>query len=221
MKKNILVVAIFLAIISFVVSCQPKPSEKKETTTNEPTTIVMASKDYSIDVEASTINWKGATLLGKEHTGTIKIKEGKLGTNEVAVVKGKFTIDMSSIENTDITDKAKNAKLVVHLKDADFFDTEKFQTASLDILSITALVTPTESSNNTVKANLTIKGITKEISFPAMIKVSDIGVLANATLEINRKDWGIMYGTEGSIAGLTKDKIIKNEIEFSVNLIAK
>jgi polyisoprenoid-binding protein YceI len=79
------------------------------------------------------------------------------------VVGGTFTIDMTSITNQDIEDETYKQKLLGHLKSDDFFSTDKHPRATLLITKLT----PTGQNTYQVKGNLTIKGITKTIEFPA------------------------------------------------------
>jgi polyisoprenoid-binding protein YceI len=44
-----------------------------------------------------------------------------------------------------------------------------------------------------VSGNLTLKGVTKNIEFPASITVSGNSAEATAKFNINRKEWGIVY----------------------------
>ena len=62
---------------------------------------------------------------------------------------------MNSIICTDIKDKGSNGYLVKHLKNDDFFATDKFPLSHLKILNVT-----TDDNNNfKIKADLTIKAI--------------------------------------------------------------
>ncbi|MEY5041425.1 MAG: hypothetical protein RLZZ414_973, partial [Bacteroidota bacterium] len=56
-------------------------------------------------------------------------------------------------------------------------------------------------------------------TFPATITVADDKVNVTANFSINRTDWGIVYGS-GSFTDLAKDKVIKDEIDFQVNIVA-
>jgi polyisoprenoid-binding protein YceI len=168
------------------------------------------SATYALDTEASTLNWKGSKSFTDDfHQGTIKITEGSLSTENGNVIAGNFTVDMASIEeNTDNQEMA--AKLIGHLKSPDFFLVDSFPTASFSIVKV---------EGNNITGNLEIKGVAKEITFPAEIEVGEEGVNASASFVINRMDWGVEYGN-GSIVDLAKDKIISNDIEFVVNLKA-
>jgi polyisoprenoid-binding protein YceI len=66
-------------------------------------------------------------------------------------------------------------------------------------------------------ADLTIKGITKSITFPATFKMVGNKFEGVAKITIDRTLWDIKYGSSNFFEGLG-DKAIKNEIELSVVL---
>ena len=83
---------------------------------------------------------------------------------------------------------ADKEKLTKHLKSPDFFDVEKFPTATFQSTEINK-----EADGHTITGDLTLHGVTKRISFPATIETSDSQVSANAEFSINRKDFEINY----------------------------
>lgn len=83
---------------------------------------------------------------------------------------------------------ADKEKLTKHLKSPDFFDVEKFPTATFQSTEIRK-----EADGHTITGDLTLHGVTKRISFPATIESSDSQVSANAEFSINRKDFEINY----------------------------
>ena len=66
-------------------------------------------------------------------------------------------------------------------------------------------------------ADLTIKGITKSITFPATFKKVGNVFEGNAKITLDRTKWDIKYGSSSFFEGLG-DKAIKNEIELNVNI---
>lgn len=165
---------------------------------------------YQVDTTQSVVNWSGSKITGKSHTGTVSIKEGGLQLANGKVTGGKFAIDMTTITVTDLSGGMAK-KLEGHLKSEDFFATEKFNTANLTI---------TGSEGNTVKADITIKGITESISFPAEVKVGDDGLVATANIEIDRSKFDVRYGSDSFFDNLG-DKAIDNTLKFSVTLKGK
>ena len=116
-----------------------------------------AQKSKKIDTKKSTIHWVGKKVTGS-HEGTINLKNGALVFNGKKLVGGNFTVDMTTINTTDLSGKGKT-NLDGHLKSDDFFGVEKFPTATLVIKSLG------EKGNGVyaVTADLTIKGKTESI----------------------------------------------------------
>jgi polyisoprenoid-binding protein YceI len=160
-----------------------------------------------IKVENSKIVWKGYKVTGS-HQGTITIKSGHLNFNEDKLTGGEFTIDMSSITNTDLEGEYKG-KLEGHLKSDDFFGVEKFPTASL----IFTKVKSTGKNSYEVLGDITIKGKTEKVSFNLAV----YGNKANASLKIDRSKFDVRYGSTSFFDGL-KDKAIYDEFDLVADL---
>ncbi|MGB8224677.1 MAG: YceI family protein [Polyangiales bacterium] len=99
-------------------------------------------------------------------------------------------VETSRIEVTIQTASlyADKEKLTKHLKSPDFFDVAKFPTAMFRSTEIRA-----EGEGHTITGDLTLHGVTKRISFPATLAVTDTHVSANAEFSINRQEFGIAY----------------------------
>ena len=121
---------------------------------------------YQVDTKASTLVWTATKVTGS-HTGTAPLQGGDLVAEGKVVKHGTFDIDLSSLTVTDIKDPSSNAKLTGHLKSEDFFNTAAHPKASFAISS----VTPKSGDDYAIKGKLTIKGITKDIEFPATVKL--------------------------------------------------
>lgn len=164
-----------------------------------------------INPAASKIVWLGKKVTG-EHTGEIKIQSGHLNFDGAALKGGEFVVDMTTITNTDITDKEYNKKLVDHLNSDDFFSTAKNKTAKLVIKSATKV------KDNTWKlsGDLTIKGKSAPVTFDADVtKASATGVV-----KFDRTTYDVKYGSGKFFQGLG-DKMINDEVQLTVNLAAK
>ncbi len=171
---------------------------------------------YNVSTKESKLEWFAEKVTGK-HNGVVNIKSGSLTMAEGVLKKGDFLIDMPTIEATDLTGEYKQ-KLDGHLKSADFFDVEKFNTAKIVIKNANLLDKAKGTYN--VTGDLTIKGITHEITFPATLKVSGGNVTGNAEFSINRTKWDIKYGSANFFESLG-DKAIYDDIKFKVALVAK
>jgi polyisoprenoid-binding protein YceI len=173
------------------------------------------SDNKTIDVTKSTINWKGEKVTG-EHNGTITIKSGKLEMSGNKLVGGEFVIDMSSIECTDLDGEYKT-KLENHLKSDDFFGVSKYPESKLKITSVSG---SKKEGTYTVSADLTIKGIKKNVDFMVNL-ISDNGVLvANTNIIVDRSIYNIRYGS-GTFFDNLGDKTIYDEFVLTVNLVTK
>jgi polyisoprenoid-binding protein YceI len=173
-----------------------------------------APTPFVVDAAKSTFKWTGKKVTGS-HWGYIKFSAGTINVEKGALVGGTFTVDMNSIDCQDLQPGKGQEKLVGHLKADDFFGTATFPTSTLTIKSATA-----QGSNlYDVKADLTIKGITSEITFPATVSIAGGALTAAAKFNIDRTKFGIKYGS-GSFFENLGDKAINNEFEVEINVVA-
>ena len=159
-----------------------------------------------VDIEKSVVKWVGYKFTG-QHEGTISIKEGELNFENKILTGGTFTMDMGSINTTDLEGSSKN-RLDEHLKDEDFFDVDKYKTAAMVFKEIKP-----SDKDYSIKADLTIKGITNEILFN--MSVSETSATAN--LKIDRTRFNITYKS-ATFTNILKDKAIYDEFDLSVKL---
>lgn len=89
--------------------------------------------------------------------------------------------------------KTEFDKLTNHLNSPDFFDTREYPTARFESTKITA----GENGKVTIAGKLTLLKTTKEITFPATVKVSDSGLSLKADFKIDRLDFGIGVNQKG------------------------
>ncbi len=176
---------------------------------------------YQINNTESVIDWTGKkTLVESAHNGTISISEGSITVDGGVITAGSFIIDMKSITCTDLTDADMNAKLVGHLTSADFFAVDSFPTSTFAITSVNKNTQADSLTNNYIIAgNLTIKGIDKNIEFPANVTIENGTLSAKATFSIDRTQWDVKYGS-GSLFSDLGDKAISDAIEYNVTLKA-
>ncbi|RYD70038.1 MAG: YceI family protein, partial [Sphingobacteriales bacterium] len=131
MKK----ITFLLATAVAFAACNNAPDADKATTTETQAVTNAAGTSYALDT-TTTITWTGAKPTGA-HSGTFKVTEGSLLINENNLVGGGFTIDINSLNNTDLAgDADSKGKLEGHLKSADFFDVAKYPTAKFEITSV-------------------------------------------------------------------------------------
>ncbi|MFD2514382.1 YceI family protein [Pontibacter locisalis] len=192
---------------------------KNNTTATEVATPAKA-RAYNVDLAKSEVKWHAKKVTG-EHMGTIGVSNGQLLVNGNKVTGGTFTIDMNSIICTDIKDANYNQKLVGHLKSDDFFSVEKHPTATFTITKVKPIANAAAGEpNHTVTGDLTIKGITKSISFPATVAVKNGVATAKADITIDRSKFDVRYGSKSFFDNLG-DKAIYDDFVVSLNVTAK
>lgn len=197
MKKSISILGLATSVILFMAFTKPV---KKEV--------------FKIDTEKSSIDWVAKKVTGK-HNGTIKIASGELVLNNKALKSGSFLIDMNSIVVSDLTGEY-NQKLITHLRSDDFFSVEKNAVSKFEITKIKAA----GKDRMNITGNLTIKGITQPITFPASIKMDGKAIVAVAKgVKVDRTKYDIRYGSK-TFFGSIGDKAIDDEFELAINLVA-
>jgi len=176
-------------------------------------TVAVTAQTKKIDVSKSMINWVGKKVTG-EHSGTVALKHGVLLFKKSALTGGTFTVDMTSLNDTDLTGEYRE-KLNGHLKADDFFGTVKYPTSTLVFKTIAPKGSDTLKGNDvyTVTADLTIKGKTNPVTFDLTVK----GNTASTAFKVDRTKYDIKYGSGSFFEGLG-DKTINDDFELTVNL---
>ena len=209
--KNVFFISLIALLGIMYTACSNAPKGEKA--------VVNAAKEVKKAVAASSfavapgslVSWTGSKIAGK-HMGTFAVSNGNVKVNNGKVVGGKFTIDMNSMVVTDLKAGEGKEDLEGHLKSADFFNVAANPTSTFEITNV---------ANGSVTGNLTMMGVTKSITFPANIMVTDQGVkVESSDFTINRTDFGMKYGSASFFDGL-KDKAINDEVSLKVSLSAK
>ncbi|KPM31817.1 YCE I like family protein [Croceitalea dokdonensis DOKDO 023] len=189
MKKNVFTLALALVFGATAIA-GPIDDDKKE-----------------VNTEKSTVTWKAYKVTGS-HYGTISLKSGALMFDGDKLTGGEFVVDMTTINTTDLEGDSKG-KLDGHLHSDDFFSTASNPTSSLVFTNVKA-----DGKNSyKVTGDLTIKGITKPVTFD----VSVYGSKATATMKVDRTKYDVKYGS-GSFFDNLGDKTIYDEFDLVVDL---
>jgi len=126
-------------------------------TSNEIVQTIMGGTEIPIDTTKSAFEFEGFAP-GKSHVGTFENWTGTLTILDGKIISAKGTIDPASV-------KTDSAGVDRHLKTDDFFDVAKYPEITI--------VSKTIGDGNVV-ADLTFRGVTKEINFPANITSNSI-----------------------------------------------
>jgi polyisoprenoid-binding protein YceI len=217
--KNLFVGAVAVSLVA----CSSAPEETVETTDAKEVKTEVTNKTLELAANDAEITWVGfKTFADGRHEGTLDVTAGKVFVEGDKVVGGKFEMDMNTIKNTDLPEEGdyNQAKLVGHLASPDFFDVANHPMAMFEITDIAWEENAEKGTNSVVSGNLTMRGETKNITFPATVSVEgDMASIMAPEFSIDRKQWGVMYGSTG-IEGLAKDNLIDDNILLTLNVKA-
>lgn len=172
-------------------------------------TMSLAAQSKNINATASKVNWKAYKVTGS-HEGTINVKSGSFTFKGDVLSGGEFNIDMTSLNCTDLEGKGKSG-LEGHLKSDDFFSVANNPESKF---VITKVISRGKPGDYKIVGNLSVKGITKEIKFDAMVSAGS----AKANIKIDRTDFNVKYNSGSFIENLG-DKTIYDEFDIVVNLV--
>lgn len=172
---------------------------------------LFAADKIEIDPASSKVVYVGKKVAGS-HTGEVKLASGNLIFNKNALTGGEFVADMTSITNTDITDKEYHGKFIGHMLADDFFAVEKNPTATFVIKNAKKL----KGDKYKITGDLTIKGKTAPVTFDATATKEK----ASGTLTFDRTKYDIKYGSGKFFQGLG-DKMILDDVQLDITLTAK
>lgn len=206
MKKMFL----FLAAGSLVLaSCVSNPEGQKAETTDATEVTAVEGTELAVNTADSKVEWIGKKVSG-QHNGEVQISSGTLLVNGDALVGGEFVIDLNSINVMDLEGDYKE-KLEGHLKSEDFFAVHEHPEAKFEITNVAA---GAEDGTVVVSGNLTIRGVSKNITFDAQVaELSETAANITADFNIAREDWGVSYAGQA-------DDLISKEINLKVSLVA-
>ena len=173
-----------------------------------------------------------AWTLDPHHT-SVSFSAKHLG---VATVRGRFTNVDAELELDDPNDPTTGRGKVIidaasvdtgspqrdgHLRNADFLDVEKYPTITFEVKSIT----PDGDGDYKVAGDLTITGVTREISLDYEHSGSVTDPMGNTkvggTLKgtIDRTDWGLKWNVPLGGGGLLVSEKVKLEIDGELSQV--
>lgn len=175
---------------------------------------------FEVDTETSVVRWTGRNLFN-HHLGTVKLASGRIEVKNGELQSARFTLDMNSIACEDLADTAYNALLIRHLRDDDFFAVDRFPTAEFVCERAEPLPACTPGTPNyTLHGAMTLRGVTKPLSFPAVIAAADTDHLTGqAQFELDRTQFGSHYGSGKLFAFLGKH-VVNDHIHLHLKLHA-
>lgn len=190
---------VFVAVISLLVGAQVAPA--------------LAANMYEIDAAHSTLGFAvkhlqvGTTRGGfTDYSGVIEFDPA-----DYATFKADVSIQVNSIDTN-------NEKRDGHLRSADFFDVETFQTITFKSDKLEK-----RGEGAVIIGDLTIKGVTKQLTIPVEIsgpiqgmgEGTVIGITGQTT--INRQDFGVSWNKTLDAGGLVVDDMVNLVIEIEAH----
>ncbi len=193
-----------LSLLLFVTAaCNNPASDTSKAVTGQASNVASpqtgaGGQKYAITPQNSKIEFIGSKVTGS-HNGSFEKFTGDIAyvNNDPTKSQVNITIDMNSIKTDD-------PGLTKHLMTPDFFDVTKFPEAKF----VSTEIKPggDKGASHTVTGNLTMRGVTKAVTFPATISVAPDAATVDANFAINRKDFGINYA--GAADNLIRDDVV-------------
>ncbi|MBI4119941.1 MAG: YceI family protein [Parcubacteria group bacterium] len=182
---------------------------------------VLPDGGYVLDPARGELKWeaKKKLIVGYTDRGVISLAEGSFEVADSVIVSGNAAIDMNSIAVASTGRGKDESRLARHLKSPDFFDASAYPTARIVLTKSEKLTGDATGNNFSMSADLTIKGITNPIKFPAKVYQSGEDLVVEATIVLDRSKWDVRYGSETFFDNLGND-IIENNFTIYLKAIA-
>jgi polyisoprenoid-binding protein YceI len=179
------------------------------------------SGHFTINAEKSIVRWTGRNLFN-HHEGTVRLSSGSLVITDNVLTHADFDLDMRSIACSDLTDNSMNAMLLKHLATDDFFATDANPTARFVAEKATAIEGCTAGTPNfKIDGQFTLRGITRPLSFTAVIAQEDEDHLTGqAEFDFDRTQFGSVYGSGKFFAALGKH-VVNDLIHLHLKVYAE
>lgn len=218
-KQNVFKSFLTVGVLACLAACSSKENAPDAVTGKAQTVAKTdtSAAEYGIDTLNSVVEWTGHKVVGGSHSGTFRLKAGKLAVEHDNVVGGTFTIDINSLAIKNM-EGAEVDKLRKHLLSADFFNSPKHPLATVDIVSVAPFSAisqtmhqneaVTENPTHNMVLNLTLNDSVKAVSFPVKLTTTKNTMQAEARFNMNRMLWGLRYGTDKSLG----DKMLREDV---------
>ncbi|MDQ0774215.1 polyisoprenoid-binding protein YceI [Streptomyces aurantiacus] len=152
---------------------------------------------WTLDPRRTTVHIRTKALWVVKVDGTLRATEGSGLVDSNGQVTGRLVVDTNSIDT-------KNEKRDAHLRNADFFDVQKYPTFVFEVAGARLHA----AGQCTIKGYLTIRGVTRPVEFSAALRMEgDESITIDAQAEIDRSKWGMGWAKMG--AGLDNRVTVK------------
>ncbi|GEM49728.1 YceI family protein [Deinococcus cellulosilyticus] len=164
---------------------------------------------WNIDPSHSQIGFAVKHMMISTVRGSFKSFQGTIETDDqYRPVNVQVTIDADSVDTRD-------AQRDGHLRSADFFNAD----SSRQLVFQSTSVEQTGEQQYSIKGDLTINGITRQVTLKAETTSTgkdpwgNTRIAAEATATINREDWNITWNQALEFGGVLVGKEVKLHLE--------
>ncbi len=202
----------YLLFSLLAASCIGKHKSDAPKVTVNPTveqSVKLEADTLMMNLKKSRIDWVTTEMRGaKKRTGIISFHSGFFLSQNAKIVGGKFTVDMETMDVTDVPlhEKIARKNLLNHLKSDAFFNVTHYPISTLELTRVEKIA----DDSLKISGNLTIREATKNIEFFAYQK----GDYFKAIFTFDRLDWNIAY--EGSWADKT---LVDKDVELTIEVV--
>lgn len=176
--------------------------------------------EYTVDSENSTVYWEAEKSFvdGYTDSGFIPVESGVASVDDGIIASADITLDVANLTATETSNTSVGAdRLSGHLRSDDFFATEEYPTASFEVTGVEAV--DGSETEYEVTGDLTIKGETNEITFPAQIGMSDADLSITGSTVIDRTEWNVRFRSPSFFNDLGDDAIA-DDVAITFDLVA-
>jgi polyisoprenoid-binding protein YceI len=212
---------VLVATILLATACNQAPKGDDTTITEKQKAAGGTGTSFAVDTAESKVRFTGHGV-GKNHPGNFKLSSGHVHIANNQITGGDFVINIKSMD-VEQKEEMFQKKLKPHLLSGDFFDADKFGTAKFEITKVEPYKPDENDSsivdgaNFNISGNLTIKDVTKNITFPARVDLDDNTLKGKANFDIDRRQWQMNYGNDKTLG----DKFISETVNVELDLQAK
>jgi polyisoprenoid-binding protein YceI len=165
----------------------------------EAQSVAVKNGKATFDDTNAKIEFVGSKPQGK-HDGGFKKLSGAAELTPDGKGLNKITVDIDATSLWSDTPP----KLTNHLKSSDFFDVKRYPKIAFASTKITA--GGKGGATHTITGNLTLHGETKELSFPATVRLVNNGLSIRSDFTFDKTQFGMSYG-RGKIHDDVKIKV--------------
>ncbi len=166
-----------------------------------PSPLTAESRTYAI-AEGTTVEFVGSRLLAREPGGFANVT-GRVGLDPAAPQLAYVT---ASVDLTSLW--TRHERLTAHLKSKDFFEAETYPIAAFESTEVRR-----DGAQYLVTGDLTLHGVTRTLTFPATVTVTEQRLTATAEFVLNRYDFGVAY------RGL-RNRLIRAGVRVKLHVVA-